>query len=703
MYFDFSSDIECYIGRHEIDDSTKAMLFEKHWIPPSNYNFPFCVVTKKGKQTKKYAQRSHLDKFYWLVLSHKDQGLYCKYCALFSVGSGGGVQTNTTLKRLVKEPIKAFDDLLGQKGVLLTHERNHYHQRAVESGNNFLLTFHKPELDVANQNILLRGHRDDGNDGIASLKNTESDSDSLVAKHEGNFKALLKFRIESGDTALRQHLETANANATYISKTALHWLIVEDLCHKFNIDLTWCVGIGTDSCSVMASDTKGAVYELSKKATHAKRCPCSNHVLNNSLAISSKVSSCRNTLATMKKVVAFANASAKRHKVFSEELEDTAMQGICETLKICNALENISSWEYSKTTSDARCLLKAISSPEFIISSICLNDILGTTVSLSRFLQTSSIDLKRAMDAMNDTVSILKQKRIQVNSIFQQLFSEAKEVAKQLGVELKLPRIVSRQTHRQNNMPDQSAEEYFRRAVYIPLTSYTEEDILAVKEAVKTYSQLLNNSAVTTVVAEFQLWVTKWKREAENGTTIPDSLPPIIDNCDSDLYPNMRIFLQILATLPVSVATAERSFSSLRRLKTWLRANMGEERLTGLTLLNIHKDIVVDIDEVITRFGKTKSRKLEFNVLQEISENVLQEISENVLPEISEHVLQETPICSDVVVERPAMREEISSNSNEEVAMMNQHPAKILVMRKNIPTVAFHQQALINKMKTNLK
>lgn len=46
--------------------------------------------------------------------------------------------------------------------------------------------------------------------------------------------------------------------------------IVENLCTKFNIDLTWCVGIGTDSCSVMASNTKGAVQELTKIAIHAK-------------------------------------------------------------------------------------------------------------------------------------------------------------------------------------------------------------------------------------------------------------------------------------------------------------------------------------------------------------------------------------------------------------------------------------------------
>nr|UOX61060.1 MAG: hypothetical protein DiTV3a_F7ORF1 [Diabrotica toursvirus 3a] len=35
------------------------------------------------------------------------------------------------------------------------------------------------------------------------------------------------------------------------------------------------------------------------------------------------------------------------------------------------------------------------------------------------------------------------------------------------------------------------------------------------------------------------------------------------------MYPNIRIFLQILITLPVSAATAERS--TLKRLKTWLR------------------------------------------------------------------------------------------------------------------------------------
>lgn len=70
--------------------------------------------------------------------------------------------------------------------------------------------------------------------------------------------------------------------------------VVEDILQSFDVDIQFCVGFGVDSCSVIASETKGAVQELKKVSTHAQRCPCTNHILNNSLAKSSKVFSCRN-------------------------------------------------------------------------------------------------------------------------------------------------------------------------------------------------------------------------------------------------------------------------------------------------------------------------------------------------------------------------------------------------------------------------
>lgn len=168
---------------------------------------------------------------------------------------------------------------------------------------------------------------------------------------------------------------------------------MEDLLSKFDVDVKNCVGIGVDSCSTMASDAKGAAKVLIEKAIYAKRCPCSNHILNNSLAKCSTVNSCKNTTATMKKVISFANASAKRQLVFKEELKGT-LQGLCETrwverhdghlqfqgdalIKVCNALLNISEWNDSKTASEANCLYQALRSPDFIVSSVCLSDVLG--------------------------------------------------------------------------------------------------------------------------------------------------------------------------------------------------------------------------------------------------------------------------------------------------------------------------------------
>lgn len=80
------------------------------------------------------------------------------------------------------------------------------------------------------------------------------------------------------------------------------------------------------------------------------------------------------------------------------------------------------------------------------------------------------------------------------------------------------------------------------------------------------------------------------------------------------MFPTIRTLLHILATLPVSVATAERSFSTLRRVKTWLRSRMTEDRLSNLCLINAHREIDMYnyIDEILDIFAKTKNRRLEF-------------------------------------------------------------------------------------------
>jgi len=69
-------------------------------------------------------------------------------------------------------------------------------------------------------------------------------------------------------------------------------------------------------------------------------------------------------------------------------------------------------------------------------------------------------------------------------------------------------------------------------------------------------------------------------------------------DCHADIYPNVYILLTIFGTLPVSAATSERSFSTMRRLKTYLRSSIGNERMTGLSLLSTHKDRQIDREKL---------------------------------------------------------------------------------------------------------
>ena len=63
-------------------------------------------------------------------------------------------------------------------------------------------------------------------------------------------------------------------------------------------------------------------------------------------------------------------------------------------------------------------------------------------------------------------------------------------------------------------------------------------------------------------------------------------------------------------TLSLGSAGAERSFSCLQRLKTYLRNGMGEDRLFSLEFMIIHHEFKVNIDKVIEEFEKTNNRRL---------------------------------------------------------------------------------------------
>ncbi|VAH10776.1 unnamed protein product [Triticum turgidum subsp. durum] len=76
-----------------------------------------------------------------------------------------------------------------------------------------------------------------------------------------------------------------------------------------------------------------------------------------------------------------------------------------------------------------------------------------------------------------------------------------------------------------------------------------------------------------------------------------------------------QIFLiayRILFTVPMTVASAERSFSKLKLLKNYLRSTMSQERLNGLATLCIEKDKLdeINVDAIIDDFASRSVRRI---------------------------------------------------------------------------------------------
>ena len=83
------------------------------------------------------------------------------------------------------------------------------------------------------------------------------------------------------------------------------------------------------------------------------------------------------------------------------------------------------------------------------------------------------------------------------------------------------------------------------------------------------------------------------------------------------LIPVMAKAVNIYSVIPATSCSAERSFSGLRRLKTYLRSTMGQTRLSSLALLHIEREFVnrvitEDIDKIIDVFGQRKGRESYF-------------------------------------------------------------------------------------------
>ena len=81
-----------------------------------------------------------------------------------------------------------------------------------------------------------------------------------------------------------------------------------------------------------------------------------------------------------------------------------------------------------------------------------------------------------------------------------------------------------------------------------------------------------------------------------------------------DCFPNATIAYRVMLTIPVTVASAERSFSKLKLLKSYLRSTMTQERLNDLAMIALEGDLLekIDYERIIEEFISKNTQRMTF-------------------------------------------------------------------------------------------
>lgn len=224
------NDIGIHI-KEKCSDEVKYEVLKNRWLPDEKYKFP--ASTNRNLKF----QRKWMIDFPWLAYSATYDGAFCRFCCFFcprEVGKGRHTITKTFVTEAFNNWRKAID-------AFRNHQEHGYHRDSCVSAQNFIDVYDKKIVDISlqlnkakkvenelnrkmltsiietiiligRQEIACRGHRDSG-----------AITPEIPVENDGNFRALLRFRMASGDENFKNHMQTSKLR--YISPKIQNELI----------------------------------------------------------------------------------------------------------------------------------------------------------------------------------------------------------------------------------------------------------------------------------------------------------------------------------------------------------------------------------------------------------------------------------------------------------------------------------------------
>lgn len=430
-------------------------------------------------------------------------------------------------------------------------------------------------------------------------------------------------------------------DAEYISETIISSLV------KFGLDLSKMAGQAYDGCSTMAGKISGVQKRIQDQYPLANFYHCSSHRLNLVINDLNEVCEIRNAVGTIKSIINFFRESSLRRKHIPNiplfcETRWTAKYKSVRIFKenlivIIEALLELSLNGNINTTQRSSQLYHACTNSTFLVCLYIISAYSSMLEPVANNLQGVDQNLLTVRKQITSLVELIKNHRNFAKDNFHNLWENMETCLSELNIELTPPRTVKRQTCR-TNIPSDSPESYYRRSIFIPyldslITSLEERfpeenDVsysifnLAPSSMKKLdqdeYERITNGifNKYGTFLENYQAESATWYHYYKTYKDASESISNVFDALKAAeiFYPSVFRALCIGLIIPATTCTAERSFSTLRKVKTWLRSTMSEGRLDALCMMYIHRNLVNELiekgfySEIIDRFGQDRRR-----------------------------------------------------------------------------------------------
>ena len=433
---------------------------------------------------------------------------------------------------------------------------------------------------------------------------------------------------------------------------------IMDVAQDMGIDKQKVVGQCYDGASVMSGVNAGVQALVRQECPYALYIHCYAHRLNLVLCDACKVVViAEDVLCQLQELYVFMSGSVP-NAIFSsssnvtiKKLSETRWSSRYESVKavkltycdIIKTLEDCGNHADSTRSSKAKGLLAQVKSFEFIVGLCILEKVFQRVNIASKALQDPGLDVCGAVSTIKNTRERLEALKEQ--AAWNAIYSDAVKLATDAVVPVTPP-----PNRRHRSVPRWLEEHYFsigpraQAQVINPSQDYQNELLLPIVESmIKEIDQRFSDSSTdvfdgalsfsplsssflcseklfsmglhydlcsetdgSSDLAEECLHAQKVIKEKQDHSSGTLEMSIDVLSALSSLHSTYSTLLklcQIAVTLPVSSATCERMMSCLKRVKSYLRCSMGDDRLSDLCLLSTDT-YTINLDEFVTKFAQ---------------------------------------------------------------------------------------------------